>query len=666
MYISASVVHRGWDSDAFEARSVANSDTMHVALHTHRPVSSASDHCAVRGMVCIGAGRARKGGTLSEEGYRHLAILLSDSALAVETQAQPDLPALSGNCLVPERRRSRLTVSPSVRASGNPFTLPPLPQHSRQVTAGPDAVQRIIEGGLGKCYCVSEMVAAILSAKSVLLILGPEYFESEYCRLELRLALLHRSRLIPVFAVPGYGIDNVPLEFREDIRAAGLAWNLNVWHASNFKALNQMEALQDLLDYIRVPDPTRNDLATAVRLQAGVRPGLERRTSLARCAATAPPPVSASPVSPSPQRRTPTSATPTAPFTRDHFFHDVIYDKNERAALVMDAGTGDGTFLVCMHSDGSMVLVVVYKNRATHHRVSCNDGVMLLQNKQIGERASTLEELVRVLGQPGVTGWPVPLQYPVPDPRTQVVDDAALAPGWKEQFDDSTEVTDMMPATDDGDEALRAGSIVAPTPDYDGAPSVSPDGYSLGAVEEQISEEHDDVTVAALAGEYDTPEGTAAASQKGEYAIPEGQAVAVTGGNEYDTPEHTAASALPAAGDENGYAVPEQNLSEEHTLDQSRATQGGAVIDFTMGLSAIIGESGTDGHDSPTTGTDDYYDWAEPQSPRNAAAETLHNTTARTGVGVVVWQSSAVVDVLSLSPATCCAVLTGAVRCAFR
>ena len=96
-------------------------------------------------------------------------------------------------------------------------------------------MQRMLEGGLGKCYCVSEMVSSILSAKTVLLILGPEYFESEYCRMELRLALLHRSRLIPIFALPGYGIENVPPEFREDIRAAGLAWNLNVWQVTNFK-----------------------------------------------------------------------------------------------------------------------------------------------------------------------------------------------------------------------------------------------------------------------------------------------------------------------------------------------------------------------------------------------------------------------------------------------
>lgn len=135
------------------------------------------------------------------------------------------------------------------------------------------------------------------------------------------------------------------------------------------------------------------------------------------------------------------------------------YGLKDRAALVLDAGTGDGTFLVCTHSDGSMVLVVVYKGRATHHRVSCDDGVMLVQNKRIGERTATLEDLVEVLRHRGVTGWPVPLRFPVADARADAAVATAesstervsvtggvaaagaatvLAKGWEEHHDDSS------------------------------------------------------------------------------------------------------------------------------------------------------------------------------------------------------------------------------------
>lgn len=65
----------------------------------------------------------------------------------------------------------------------------------------------------------------------------------------------------------------------------------------------------------------------------------------------------------------------------------------------------------------------------------------------------------------------------------------------------SVEVSDTMPAANNGDGALYIGSAVAPTPDYDGAPSISPDNFSVGAVEEEnSSDDLDSLTTATLAG----------------------------------------------------------------------------------------------------------------------------------------------------------------------
>lgn len=82
-----------------------------------------------------------------------------------------------------------------------------------------------------------------------------------------------------------------------------------------------MEELQDLIEYIRVPDPTREDLATAIRLQAGVRPGGERRTSLARCESNS---LLVGPGAGSIKRQAAARSTPTSPFTRDQYFHDTV------------------------------------------------------------------------------------------------------------------------------------------------------------------------------------------------------------------------------------------------------------------------------------------------------------------------------------------------------
>jgi hypothetical protein len=60
---------------------------------------------------------------------------------------------------------------------------------------------------------------------------------SRYCILELRLALLHRARLLPLFAAPGYSVEDVPEEFREDIRAAELCWHIDMWRIKSYKSL---------------------------------------------------------------------------------------------------------------------------------------------------------------------------------------------------------------------------------------------------------------------------------------------------------------------------------------------------------------------------------------------------------------------------------------------
>eukprot|EP00037_Helgoeca_nana_P031635 m.406437 g.406437 ORF g.406437 m.406437 type:complete len:2639 (+) comp28436_c0_seq2:95-8011(+) len=237
-----------------------------------------------------------------EDAYRRLAIIFSaempklesaaremaqQEARAAGGQAAGESAAdsaaasapMSGKCLMPQRRTPRLQISDRVKRTRNPFLSELQDRRGRRVKgvpAGVDAETALRSGEHGVSHCPSQIVASVLRSRAVLLLLGPEFFESEYCKLELRIALLHRSKLVPVFVAPGYTVNDVPTEFREDIRSAGWCWHINMWRIKSYSSLLEYTAtepggenadqgghLNDIIDYIRNPDPMRRDLVAA-------------------------------------------------------------------------------------------------------------------------------------------------------------------------------------------------------------------------------------------------------------------------------------------------------------------------------------------------------------------------------------------------------------------
>lgn len=231
-----------------------------------------------------------------EDAYRRLAIIFSHEMPALEKTAQEmaqketatesesgGTTTLSGKCLMPQRRTPRLQISDRVKRTRNPFITEIQERRGRGVKgvpAGPDAVNALRSGEHGASHCPSQIVASILRTRVVLLLLGPEFFESEYCKLELRIALLHRSKLVPLFVAPGFTINDVPTEFREDIRKAGWCWHINMWKIKSYQSLLEYVApgvdgepeqgghLHDIIEYIKNPDPNRQDLAAADYMMA--------------------------------------------------------------------------------------------------------------------------------------------------------------------------------------------------------------------------------------------------------------------------------------------------------------------------------------------------------------------------------------------------------------
>jgi len=138
------------------------------------------------------------------------------------------------------------------------------------------------------------------------------------------------------------------------------------------------------------------------------------------------------------------------------WYHQRQMSKDESSALVLDAGTTDGTFLVYDHSATGHVLCVVFKDKPTHHLITEVDGKLVV-NKRSYVDATTLEELVAALAQPGVPKWPVPLTRPVRPPKEDHTAAARAAREKAREEDAAAAATRATAATS----AAAAAEVVA-------------------------------------------------------------------------------------------------------------------------------------------------------------------------------------------------------------
>jgi hypothetical protein len=151
---------------------------------------------------------ARKGLALGRQGfedaYRRMAIIFGNEMPKVEARAAKEMakaegggasdgaspPPLTGKCLVPQRRAPRLQISDRVKRTKNPFVAEFQERRGgaalKGVRAGADAGKALNAGEQGVSHCPSQIVASLLRSRVVMLLLGPEYFESECVPFSLR------------------------------------------------------------------------------------------------------------------------------------------------------------------------------------------------------------------------------------------------------------------------------------------------------------------------------------------------------------------------------------------------------------------------------------------------------------------------------------------------
>lgn len=118
-----------------------------------------------------------------------------------------------------------------------------------------------------------------------------------------------------------------------------------------------------------------------------------------------------------------------------------------------EKATGDGTYLV-RESDtevGAHHLCVVFKGKATHHKISVDaDGIYLINNKNFDD-PKTIDQLIVALSQPQ-NGWPVPLTSPIADPtmKSHANIDPNEAQVGEPKVDSTTDEASRPSKADDG------------------------------------------------------------------------------------------------------------------------------------------------------------------------------------------------------------------------
>ena len=98
-----------------------------------------------------------------------------------------------------------------------------------------------------------------------------------------------------------------------------------------------------------------------------------------------------------------------APMPASPWLHGQL-SRDDAEAMMRDRGMQQGDFIVREGQPGVNALCVVYKGRATHHKLAKNEDGMYEVNGKCYGNASSLKALVALLSSdPAPTGWPVRL-----------------------------------------------------------------------------------------------------------------------------------------------------------------------------------------------------------------------------------------------------------------